>query len=196
MAFFTSDQINLLSQKSVRLDFLVELEFTTETVYLHNGEYDLNINGHIWKALHGIGQIEGISQSGQATSEQVTLRLSGLPDQEPNILALALEETPQANQQLAKIYIQLFDEDWQPIGSPILIWFGWMQPPRVSKSAMQGEGGSVQEISISVENPFYNRGRPSYGRATDRDQQKRYPGDKFFQFVASLQNKSFAYPDY
>lgn len=194
--FFTPDQIALLSSRTVRLDFLVELQFTTETVYLHNGEYDLTINGHVWKALHGIGQIEGLSQSGQVVSQQVTMRLAGLPQQDPDILALALEETPQANQQLAKIYIQLFDEDWQPIGSPILVFFGFMQPPRVSRSATDNEDGQVQEISISVENAFYNRGKPAYGRLTDKDQQKRFPGDKFLRFIAMLQNSTFIYPDY
>ena len=196
MAFFTEDQITALSQKEVRLEFLCELQFTSDTAYIWNGEYNLSSGGRTWKPLHGIGRIEGLGLSSDATSEQITISLSGLPDGDPNILALALEQTPEANQQLAKIYIQFFDVEWQPIGDPVLIWFGAMQPPRVSRTTGDDLEGPTQSITVAVENYFYNRSRAPYGRNTDRDQQNRYPGDKFFQFTPSLLSKSFTYPDF
>ena len=196
MAFFSSDQINLVSQREVRIAFLTELQFVSQTAYVWNGNYPLFAGGRTWMALNGIGRIDGLGQNGDAQSDQITLSLNGLPNQEPDILALALSQTPEANQQLVKVYVQLFDSDWQVIGSPALIWFGFMQPPKVSRSEGGDEEGQVQEISVTAENAFFNRSRAPYGRNTDRDQQKRYPGDKFFQFTASLQQKVFTYPDY
>jgi hypothetical protein len=49
---------------------------------------------------------------------------------------------------------------------------------------------------MTAENAFFNRSRPPYGRYTDRDQQSRSAGDKFFQFTPSLLFKTFTYPDY
>jgi len=196
MAFFTTEQIEALSQKSVRIAFLCELQFVSDTAYVWNGEYNLFSGGQTWMPLHGIGRIEGLGMSGDAASEQVTLSLSGVPDYEPNILALALEQTPEANQQLVKVYLQFFDEEWQPIGVPVLMWFGFMQPPRVSRTTTDSTDGQVQSITVTAENAFFNRSRAPYGRNTDRDQQKRYPGDKYFQFTPTLLSKTFVYPDY
>lgn len=196
MAFFTPEQVEILSQREVRVAFLCELQFVSETAYVWNGEYPLISGGQTWKPMHGIGRIEGLGMSSDAAAEQVTLSINGIPDQDPNILALALEQTPEANQQLVKVYIQFFDVDWQPVGNPILIWFGFMQPPRVTRSTQMEFDGQIQSIVVTAENAFFNRSRAPYGRNTDRDQQKRYPGDKFFQFVPSLLNRNFVYPDY
>ncbi len=196
MAFFTDEQIAILSQGVVRLAFLSEFQFVSETKRVWNGHYPLTAGGQEWLPMHGTGSIDGIGMSSSITSEQVTFRVVGIPDQEASLLAVALEQTPEANQQLAKVYIQLFDDEWQPVGNPILIWFGWMQPPKVSRSADDMDNGQTQELVVTAENPFYNRSRPPHGRYTDRDQQMRYEGDKFFQFVSSLVNKTFVYPDY
>lgn len=196
MAFFTQTEVDILSQKTIRMDFLVELQFTSQTAYFWNGEYPLSSGGQTWLPMHGIGSIEGLGTSSEAASEQVTLSMSGIPDDRIDILALALEQTPEANQQLVKIYVQFFDDDWQPVGNPILLWFGFMQPPKVSKTELDDFNASVQTITVNAENAFFNRSRPPYGRNTDRDQQRRYPGDKFFEFTPSLANKTVTYPDY
>ncbi|WP_252924730.1 hypothetical protein [Aliihoeflea sp. 40Bstr573] len=196
MAFFTTDQLSALSSSTVRLDILVKMEFKSGTVYVWNGNTDLETGGQTWRPMHGRGTIDGIGISSGTVSEAVTLTLSGLPEQQTDLLALALEESPDVAQQSVTIYVQLFGDDWQPIGAPIGIWWGFMQPPRVERSQMQGIEGAQQAVSVVAENAFFNRSRPPYGRYTDRDQQKRYPGDKFFQFMSSLLFKTFVYPDY
>lgn len=196
MEFFTPEQAEKLSKGTVRCDFLVKLEFVSETVYLWNGHYPLTVAGQVYTPLHGIAVIDGLGVTSNAQSQQITFSVSGIPNQEPDLLALALEETSEANQQSVSVYMQLFDEDWQPEGSPVLIWVGFLQPPRVERTAMTEDEGSIQTIHISAENAFYNRARPAYGRYTDRDQQRRFPGDKFFRFTALLQQKTFVYPDY
>ncbi len=196
MGFLSAEQVEQLQGREVRLAFLVELQFTSQTAYVWNGNYDLTAGGQTWMALKGIGKIEGLGIRSDSASEQITLTLSGIPEDRLDILALALEGTPEANQQLAKVYIQFFDSEWQPVGNPVLIWFGFMQPPKVSRSTTDTFDGQVQTITVTAENAFFNRSRAPYGRNTDRDQQSRYPGDRFFQFTPSLLSKSFTYPDY
>lgn len=196
MSFFTEDQINTLTSNNVRCDFLVKMEFKSETVYVWNGDYPLTVNGITYKPLHGIAQISGLGQNAGTDSAQISFSVTGIPDQAPDFLALTLAETPEANQQLVTVYMQFFDDEWQPVGNPLAIWWGYMQPPRISRDTQNGSDGQTQSITMTAENAFYNRSRPPRGRYTDRDQQQRYPGDTFFQFVPTLLNFSTTYPDY
>jgi hypothetical protein len=195
-AFFTPDQIAALSTSTVRVDLLVKMEFRTSTQYLWNGSTDLVTGGQTWKPMHGAAVIDGLSAPTGTASEAVTFRLNGLPDQATNLLNLALHDKLDVAQRPVTVFLQLFDADWQPVGAPIGIWWGFMQPPRVDRMAMQGTEGAIQSISLQAENAFFNRSRPPYGRYTDRDQQARSAEDKFFQFTPSLLFKSFTYPDF
>ncbi|BCH32643.1 hypothetical protein MesoLjLc_45730 [Mesorhizobium sp. L-8-10] len=196
MAFFTPDQVAQLSAGVVRLDLLVEFQFASGTERVWNGNSELTTSGNLWKPMFRAGRIEGIGISGGTASETVTFTLNGLPGQSPDFLAKALEETPEVEQQFVIVYLQLFDEDWQPVGAPIGIWWGFMQPPKVSRTPMQDIEGGTQAITLVAENAFFNRSRPPNGRYTDRDQQTRSPGDKFFQFTPSLLFKTFVWPDF
>lgn len=196
MDFFTPEQIEHFASSTVRIDLLAQMEFIDDTVRVWNGTTRLEANGETWMPMHGCGAIDGIGLSTGTTSEAVTMTLSGLPEDATNLLANALQRTPRVNQQVMKTLIQLFDDDWQTVGNPIPVWWGFMQPPEVSRTPMQETEGATQTIGVSAENAFFNRGRPPYGRYTDRDQQRRYPGDKFFQFTPSLLFKTVTYPDY
>jgi len=194
--FFTAEQIAVLSAGTVRCDFLVKFEFVSDTVYVWNGNTELTVDGNTYLPMRGYGQIDGLGYAGGTTSESVTLSLDGLPGKAIDLLAIALAETPEADQQMVTISLQLFSDDWQPTGVPIPVFRGFMQPLKISRGAMQGDDGATQSISITAENIFFNRSRPPHGRYTDRDQQARSPGDKFFGFVNSLLFKTIRYPDY
>jgi len=196
MAFFTTEQIAAFKERAPRLDFLVKMEFATDTLYVWNGHHQLTIDGNVYLPMHGLGQIDGLGQTSSTQSQAVTLTLSGIPEQDINILSLTLQQTPEVNQQLATIYLQFFDEDWQPSATPIPVFFGFMQPPEVERTAAGADIGATQTITVTAENALFNRSRPPQGRFTDRDQQTRFPGDKALQFVHPLLFKTFTYPDY
>lgn len=194
--FFTPDQIDLLAADEIRCVNLVKFEFATSTVYAWNGETELVIGGNTYLPMHGYGQIDGMGYAGGTASEVVTLVLDGLPGQQLDFLATALAETAEAVQRIVSIYILFFDSEWQPIGLPVPLFMGFMQPPKISRSAMTGESGGTQSISISAENIYFNRSKPPFGRNTHSDQNARSLGDKFFGFVSSLLYKVLTYPDY
>lgn len=196
MSFFTPEQIAAFAAGKVLVDIITEFQFKSGTVRVWNGVTEMVSGGHVWKPMFGRGSIDGLGVSGGTVSETVTFTLNGLPNQDPDLLGLALEETPEADQQLCIIYLQLFDEDWQPWGNPIGVFWGFMQPPKVSRTPMQGTDGAIQSVTMAVENAFFNRSRPPNGRYTDRDQQRRSPGDKMMQFIPSLLFKRIVWPDW
>ena len=154
--------------------------------------------------MYGLGRLEGISFSREATSARFTLSLEGLPaatadeaGSQVNILAMALSETDEVEGQIATVALQLFDDEWQTsVGAPVTLAFGFMRKPRVTRTRIQGMDGAIQSISIGAENIFYNRALPPAGRYTDRDQQSRSDGDLICQFIPSLRSRNFTYPDY
>ncbi|TIN83096.1 hypothetical protein [Mesorhizobium sp.] len=194
--FFTADQLALLTASRVYVSLLVKFDFASGTEYAWNGNTELVAGGNTFLPMRGMAQIDGLGLSGNGASDSVTVSVDGLPDQALGFLAKALENTPAVDQQLMTIYLQLFDSDWQNVGNPIPLWWGFMQPPKVSRTEMNGTEGAVQSIAITAENAFFNRSRPPYGRYTDRDQQARSPGDKFFGFVSSILMKTVTYPDF
>jgi hypothetical protein len=196
MGFFTADQVAGFSAGAVRLALLAEFRFVSGTKRVWNGDTVLTSGGHEWLPMHGLGAIDGLSAPTGTAAEAVTFTVSGLPNDATGLLAEALAGTQDAQQQLAIVNLQLFDDDWQPVGSPIGIWWGFMQPPKVSRSEMEAVSGAVQSVEMQAENAFFNRSRPPFGRYTDRDQQARSPGDKFLQFVPRLLFKTFDYPQY
>lgn len=196
-AFFTPEQIERFSASVVRCDFLVEFDFATGPKYAWNGNTELPIGDKTYQPMFGAGAIEGLEQAGQGTkSSAVTLSLNGLPGDRLDMLAAALGDTEAVQQRMLTVSIVFFDEDWQVIGVPAPIFFGFMQPPKVSRSPMQGTEGATQSVSLTAENVFFGRARAPNGRYTDRDQQARSPGDKFFGFVSSLVHKVITYPDF
>jgi hypothetical protein len=196
--FFSAEQIALLSASVVRCDFLVAFEFLSGTERAWNGTTPLLANdGNTYLPMHGFGAIDGLGLAGAGTvSESITISLDGLPGQALDWLTRALANTADVNQQMVTVSLQLFSEDWQPVGLPIPMFRGFMQPPKISRSTMTQDQGATQSISVTAENIFFGRARPPHGRNTDRDQQARYPGDKFFGFVNSLLFKTITYPDF
>lgn len=195
--FFTAEQLALLTASRVYVSLLVKFDWASGAQYAWNGYTELTVGGNTYLPMRGMGTIEGLGLSGASgASDSVTISVDGLPDQALGFLAKALADTPLVDQQLVTVYIQLFSDDWQTVGNPIPVFWGFAQPPKVSRTEMQGTEGAVQSIAIVAENAFFNRSRPPYGRYTDRDQQARSPGDKFFGFVSSLLFKTITYPDY
>jgi len=196
MAFFTPEQVAEFAKQQVRLDLLVEFRFASETMRVWNGNTALEVGGNTYLPMYGYGSIDGLGMATGTASEAVTFSLSGLPSQALDFLAMALDANNEVDQRIVVISIQLFDDEWQPLGNPAPIWWGFMQPPRIARTEMAGTEGAIQSISMTAENAFFNRSRPAYGKYTDRDQQLRFPGDKFFQFTPHLIQKVFTYPDY
>ncbi|MEM7301923.1 MAG: hypothetical protein AAF468_12625 [Pseudomonadota bacterium] len=196
MSFYTASEIDTLSSGTVRVDLLMEMQFTSTTVYVWNGMHAFESGSRTWQPLKGQAQVGRIPSVNGGKSAALEVSLSGVPDQQPDFLRLALEETPEANQQKALLYLQLWDEALQPTGAPVPIFSGYMQPPRMSKLPSDEDTPPVETIRLKIENAFYNRSRPTFGRLTDSDQKSRHAGDQSIEFIAELVNKTFTYPDY
>lgn len=217
MGFFTPAEAAALAETTVRIATLVDLEFEAAPtgfsdgtlfsdgtgfaggplpVYLWNGFGDFVTGGRTYIGCGDLGQIDGLEEARNPVSQQVTFTLSAVADSPIDLLATALAETDLVQGNLAVVSIQLFDADWQPAGDPVPIYFGIMQPPRVTREQATAEGGGRRVLTLPTENLFFGRARPAAGRYTDREQQTRFPGDRFCEYTAQLVNKVISWPSY
>jgi hypothetical protein len=196
MGYFSAAEANALAATTVRVATLVDLEFTGSPVYVWNGFGTRIFDGKSYFGAGDLGSIEGLEEARSPVSQQVTFTLSTVVDSPADLLALALADPDIVQGNLAVVSLQLFDADWQVQGTLIPIYFGIMQPVRVTREAATAESGARRTMVLPTENLWYGRSRPSNGRYTSREQGWRHPGDKFCDYVSQLVNLTINFPDY
>lgn len=190
MGFFTKAQAEALAKATVRCATLVDFAFD-KPVRVWNGMRELTAGGRQWSPLYGLGQIDGVTAARSAESQEVVFTLSGVNSE---IVSLVMGDADRVQGRIVTAAFQLFRDDWQTEGDPFVFWFGLCQSMRATRSEMGPESGAQRTVSITAENLFFNRSRPPAGRYTDRDQKKRFPGDRILEFTPQLRNFLYAWP--
>lgn len=182
------------------LPALVYFDFLSEPIATWGGHYDLTIGRVTWQGLGRSGlvsSIEGIEASSTTQSSDMTFTMSGVDSTVLSIFGGTYREEYVGR--LVAVYGLFCTEDWQPVpGSrPFAYAVGIMGTASVSRVPSQGSDGEsswTRSISLPASNIFYGRNGIKNSYFTDRDQQRRHPGDKFFTFVQSIQETSIPQP--
>jgi hypothetical protein len=101
------------------------------------------------------------------------------------MISTALSETRQGLP--ATIWLGTMDVSGTLIADPFILFSGLTDVPIVE------DGAETCTVSISVESRLIDLERSRVRRYTPEDQHIDYPGDKGFDFVASLQSKEFKF---
>jgi len=193
MAFLTPEQAAAIRGTTIRAATLVEMQFLSRTMRVWNGAGIGDFSGEEWSGLGTAGSIEGLQQSRQPTSHKIKLKLSGVS---PEVLASAKNSTTDVENRPIYIWQQFLDEDWQPLGPRIPVFFGTMQRLGIARGEAKGTDGGQRICELECENAFASRGRPFASRFTDSDQQARHPGDKFARFTSYQRTQVILWPNY
>ena len=197
MSAFSATIEAYLSGRKVNMRPLALFDFRDGEEAWWGGEYDLVSGGKTWKGLSRWVNVEGLDQANTLDSSAMTFSLSGV---EATVLAIATS-SDRANyvNRLVTVYMQFFDEDWQTLDAPWALKAGLMDDMQISRSQAEKDDGSVtwtRSLRLTAQNIFFGRGVAPYSLWTDRDQQKRYPGqgDKGLQFLPVLQDTDIPVP--
>ncbi len=145
--------------------------------------YDMDGDGiaETWLTTLGLGKVSGVEEGTETQAYSITCELSGIPQED---VSLALQENPQGRP--AFFWRAFLNEDHQIIGAPVLIFSGRMD-------TMPLEIGSTAKLMLTIESRLADWDRVRGGRYTDAEQQRRCPGDRFFQFVAQATDKELTW---
>lgn len=187
-----------LAGSRVDMELLVLFDFVTEPVRVWmNGSGQLRTNdGYLWDGLGRIGSIAGVEQAVNGQAPEVTFTLSGVDAQ---LVRLARDEfDAECKGRLITVLMQFFgtdDPDDPDNQRPLDLPYPIASARALTPEFTYGERDE-RSIMIRCESLFSLRSRPRAALYTDADQQRRFPGDLGFAFVASLKNKVITWPDY
>lgn len=129
--------------------------------------------------------ISQISASEDAGPGQVTLSIPLAP----GMVSATLGSVESYRGRRARIRYQVMHpETLQPIGAPVPLYVGEMQPVKVPRTSPSSVGGSVGgRIEMQLTRAGTSNARRKDGaRLTDAQQQQRHPGDRGLEYVQAL----------
>jgi hypothetical protein len=177
----------LVGKREAPCAFLVRFHFVSGIKRLWTGFGKLTtLDGQVWSGLGEMGTIDGLTTAINGTAPAGRLSVSGV---DASLLAIAVGETDDFEGQPVAIFLQAFDGRVLS-GLPCAIAVRLMTSLAVSRSV------GNRTLSIEHETPYTGRNRPAGGFYSDRDQQKRYPGDTFCERTPLLLFASRRWPDY
>jgi len=163
---------------------LFQFDFTSGTQRFWDGHGYITTDGHDWLGFGQMGAVSGLEQSRNMGAPQTTFKLSGVDD---NLIAIAVNSSAEVTGNPCTVYLQFLSSAGVPLDAPIAIWAGTMDTLTFQA------GAKDQAITLTAETLFVDRVRAPWGLYTDTDQRARWPGDRGFEFVASLLFKTVSW---
>jgi hypothetical protein len=162
----------------VRPVMLLELMLTVP-VRLWTGIGDIFWSGATWTGAGNLLGVGSVQETQELRAAGMDISLSAIPSE---MLSLALVEPYQGK--AARVYIGAFNVNTGAlITDPYMIFGGRIDTVNVI------DGAEEATISVALENRLIDLERPRERRYDDADQQAEHPGDRFFEFVPSLQDQ-------
>ena len=152
---------------------LVKIEFD-EPVYAHSGIGIITYDGNEYTGVGQLGQIDATKESEDLRPMSITITLSGVNE---TFLADALKSGNYGD--VVTIYEGYRQDDGTLVDDPIIVWKG-----KYEHSGILADKES--SVSITAQHDLAILDEKDGSRFSDEDQQRRYPGDKFFEFIHNM----------
>jgi len=165
---------NALGDEVVEPFFALDLEFDSGTLRFWSGVGTKVIDGESYIGAGTFLGISDIEETAEIAAAGVTLTLSGIPAE---LLSLALNEPYQNRRALIYFGIAGAEADMA------IVFVGTMDRMDIE------EGAETSVISLAVENRLLDLERARVRRYTNNDQRSRFPGDRGFEFVETIQDR-------
>jgi len=165
--------------------WLADLEFGTGTVYYTTAPLTVVANGHTYLGLGSLAEVSAIGESEDSNAEKIVL---GFALVDPAMLAATLGDVGNYRGRRARLWLQLYDEQFQPAGAPVQRWGGFMDRVATERKPAPATGGSgTGRLRLECSRAGMARARNVTGlRLTDAQQQQRYPGDVGLSYMQTL----------
>jgi len=167
-----------LESSNVPYLVLVELDFAEGFVRLTNAGYAFTWNGFEWTGAGKLGTISAIEEGQDLQMYGCTLTLSGIAaDYVAKCFGVGYSGRS------ATIYMAALDSNYAILDDPVIIFQGRMDTMPLSL----GESSTIQ---VTVESRLVDWERSRVRRYNNEDQQAEFAGDKGFEFVPQMVEKS------
>lgn len=175
----TPDFLAAIASQQIRPAVFVEAYFASGPVRLWTGLGTTAWNGQTWMGVGSLGSVSTIEEGSTVEAKGINLTLSGI---DASLLRLVEGEFQQGLP--VRVWLGLYDANGQLIPNPVLSFAGKTDQPTIEVS------GDTATITITCENLLIDLNTSVERRYTNEDQQLDYPGDRGFEFVPSIQQRT------
>ena len=174
-------EVTRLQDRHIPILYLIKLDFTTGTQYVTNWTQSIDWDGHTWNSMNITPSVSNIAESSNLEANALNISLSPV---DSSLISLSLGDASEYRGRPITIYMAVLDDNFRPIGDPILRWYGYMDTMSIQTDAT--EQGVQGAITLTCETGSTNLRRLKTYRMNNAQQQKRVPGDKGFEYVERL----------
>jgi hypothetical protein len=128
-----------------------------------------------WQGAGGIGAIDTVGEATDGTATGIKVSLLEVPSEFRNDIARQATRGV-----IMELYVGTLNETYQLVEASVLIWKGRLDQYKIT------DGGNTLTVEITGESRAIDQRRPSIKRFTDEYQQRKHPGDLFFQYVPQM----------
>ena len=163
----------------VRPFLAVRIE-TPDPVYVWTGRGtlifdDADGDSHSWTGAGDVGAIDTIGEATDGSAVGIKVSLLRVPAE------LADDVADQAVRGVVfEVYLGTLNETFQQVDAVALIWKGRLDDYKIT------DGGDTLSVEVSGESRSIDQRRPAIKRFTDEYQQRKHPGDTFFEYVPRM----------
>lgn len=168
-----------LASEKVRWVMFYEGEFTSGFLRLWGGLGDKVWDGKTWSGAGNLLGMSEVTETAGIVSQRSTLSLSGIPS---SLLSLVHQAKIDGGKP-GNVWLGTLDASDAVIADPYLAFSGRLDVPEIAL------GGETCTIAITYESRLADLLRPRVFRYDHETQQIFYPGDRGFEYVASLQDQ-------
>jgi len=163
-----------LAQPALRPFIGVHIDLP-DPVHAVTGNATISYGGEEWTAVGGLASIDVISESADGSATGISATLSQIPSEFRDDVA---DQAVRGS--LFEIFVGAVDATYRNV-----IGF-----KRIARATLQGydisDQGETLTVKATGESRAINQRQPTIKRFTDEYQQRKHPGDVFFQYVSAM----------
>lgn len=146
-----------------------------DPVYAVTGNATITYGGETWSAIGGLGQIDTVGEGTDGSAVGVKATLYQIPSEFRDDIA------DQATRGcLYELYVGALDPTYREVVGFKAIWKGRLDTYEIV------DAGDTITVTAGGESRMRDQRRPAIRRFTDWWQQRKYPGDRAFQYVSRM----------
>jgi len=174
---FSTSVKNALKSQTVRIVMFAELDFSSGTLYVHDGIGTYTWGSEDWLGVGDFGSISSIEEGSEVSPYSINLTLSAL---DTTMAGAALTEDYFMRD--VTVYMGILDEDDALIDTPVQVWAGFMDVMTITAGSSGGDS-----ITLTAESELSKFDRSLNLKYTHANQQKKDSTDLFFEFLKDIE---------
>lgn len=185
MKAYSTAVATALDAGAVRPVMFLQFDFDSGTQRYTTAGHNIDWESHTWYAVTAPVEIGEVRETESLEAVGVPIVLRGLPT---SVVSIVLQEQIQGRAVTAWVGVVADDGTIYCDVNTDIEFAGRCDAPSIQIDA------GTAAIRITVENRMAQWARASGRRYTDADQQKSYSGDRFFEYVPQMVEKTLVFP--